>query len=259
MLLPRWSEEVRAVLAAAGVPESRLAAALGVQRSVVHRYFNGEHESKPETVQKVNAAVADLIGGPDLGEYLRIKDYLEAVEMANRAEHGSSLTMTDLETAMEATIDEVRILTRKSYLRADAEKTIFREICRRWSTVQGRRAMLKLFSALLLIGRARLMIYLIGKPPTATRVERVSAIFKRHGIDLNPYMREEDDLREARAEDEFDLGVARALAETGASPELRWRLARKISVAHGAVVSELLLSWRKSLKPLQRRKGKSTK
>src|SRR5271163_468398 len=67
-----WGDAVRAVLRRGNspLPESHVASRVGVSRAMLHQYLSGVRRPKPELVQRINAAVGDLLHAPSAAAHL---------------------------------------------------------------------------------------------------------------------------------------------------------------------------------------------
>lgn len=65
-----WGKTVGSILNRARLREAELAREIGVNRATAHRYLNGAHDPKPETIARIHAVVAKLTGSEDARAYL---------------------------------------------------------------------------------------------------------------------------------------------------------------------------------------------
>ena len=244
--MPHWQIAVRELLATANISESQLARKTRVNQSVAHRYLDGKHEPKAETVQKVNRAVASLVAGEtgDLTGIVSrasIYDYLTLVYEVHRAQ-----ALNDPEAAyacvMQGIIESLYRI--KHYLVLDPDEVgrlILPRLSDLWNTRGGMNKLVNVFSFVLLLCRRHILGSMTQQVPKKTLVDGVLDTFEQCNIDLSPYLLPERDTIQSFAAERFHLSVLQTLASARSIElQLRWRLIRSIEASYDTAVNAIV-------------------
>lgn len=216
----KWSNAVRDVLRLSGEPESRVAAVLGVDRPIPHRWLRGERPITPRQVRDVNEAVAHLAGLPAVADYLFVLAFEEGLIAAEGR---------DLDRALRAVSGVLREL--QDYLNVNTRQFVEEAF------VKTGFAERQLFAfGFRLAGSLGKSLYgrLEGRPQRKPLAEEFLGIFHEAGLDVTPWLRPYEELAARRKRDRFQLAVETALAKHApdATPASRQATVNSILLAY---------------------------
>jgi hypothetical protein len=216
----KWSKAVGEILKLSHEPEAGLAAELGLDRAIPHRWLRGERPITPQQVRNVNEAVADLAGLPEVADYL----FALALEEGIIDPEGR-----DLDRALRAIDVVLRGL--QDYLIVDRRRFIDEAL------VNTGFAEKKLFAfGFQLAGALGKSLYgrLDGRATRKPLAEEFLRMFQEAGLDVTPWLRSDEELAQWRMRDRFQLAVEAALAKH--APDITLR-------SHSAIVHMILLAY----------------
>jgi transcriptional regulator with XRE-family HTH domain len=211
-----WGEAVRELLDHAKIKHVRLLDAIAVTPGALSRYLNGKRSPGPATLKKANREIGRLLRSKG-AEY-----YLNAV-----AAYHNSLDYDDDESKFAALLGSAQGLRMFDEYMPEEKRTAMFDAILAMPIEQMVRLLVAIYGAW---GR-RFLRHLDGSVPTTTEFDETITICEKHGLDVKPYLRPEEQLRVLRARDAFTLSVRKALAEATPDFALRHRLERQVLAA----------------------------
>lgn len=195
MNLTRWGTAVQEIRNAARIPEAALADAAGFTGPTLFRYLRGQRQPTSEAVQKIDAALADLLHQPNIASYLDAIYWLCAEDASTGIRMG----------AIDGFLDMLQLaLTR---LRPEAKAALKDQIDRMGSSRKK-----KLILAMNVMFRRALVRHIIGDADDAKSwFDQINDVFLKHGIDLAPWMKPRMEIEDDLAREQFTKAVRRAL------------------------------------------------
>jgi hypothetical protein len=194
MALQSWSEAASALLERTETPVAAVAEVLGHHRGVTRRHLNGDAKPSKEMTYRTNAAIAALLGS----DWVRV--YLDAVAL----ESGFIVDETREDDAFGGFIS---CINRISQYLNDDQGRIFSFATDTLSSIKRK----KLFASATRLLFRWLTLEIDGVVPKATFFEEFKEICVRNGVPIDRWYRGQRAIRYAKASDEFDLEVRRAL------------------------------------------------
>jgi hypothetical protein len=239
-----WGSEVKMLLRESGVPRAAVAEALGAYPATLHRYIDGNHRPKPETVTRVNRAVANLVmvtlkpfpmpSEPILDAHNVIEDYLTAIAARDlskieAAERGVNLGLNFLSSYLtKASIDQ--ILTT---LREDEEVQSSHGLDpAKWPSVR--------LGLTLLVETKRILLDLArSRPVTKSRFDGIAAVFSKHYPALNDELNVKPEMRPMLIYERFWSRLAASIAKQLEDRDARLTLLAAVESAVKDLVQDL--------------------
>jgi len=207
---PTWAADVRELLTAAKIKESHVVERSGLAgRAVLWRYLRGERRPNEGTARKINAAVASLIGVPEVEPYLLASWCFE---------HPEDSSLDWWREAYHGSLKDWSVLLR--YLRIDFIRKESGDL-RTLKDLVNEATLPRLAFALHRLRLRELLRYIVGEPPKRTRFEEMRAVFKQYGVDLTLWLRPEKEIASARVEETFYLTLQREVFKLNNDPRLR--------------------------------------
>jgi hypothetical protein len=198
---PRWSDSVVELLDAIGQTAPTLATEAGLDRKTVYRYLNAGRRPNPDLLAQINAAIASLAG------LTSVADYLDAVAGLQWADHGEHpLYSSKVLKIIASDLD--------GYLKNGYLPWLYDELVRLALPVSRR-----LLLALLRDYFKRILRQIDGAIPREPAIDAVIRTFQAHGIQLNEWLRPEDELMVRRDLCQFEMLVADALGKVANDPD----------------------------------------
>lgn len=122
-LITSWGRTVIEVLDAAAITQQELTAALGYEhRNYVNRLVNGKRKPSPDTVKRINRAIAKLTGHPQLwialdGEALRcgLLDASRDPDVANHSMNLDSMSLDSIVREVLFAFSRYKLLFREEF------------------------------------------------------------------------------------------------------------------------------------------------
>jgi len=173
-----WVAGVQDIASAAGISESKLAAAAGLNRQTLYRYLGGNRGVTPQVVRAINVALGmRLLGDPT------ITTYLDAAFAQDNAEGGGGdfrITVKNFNKSLEYLCE--------IYLRPEAGTELVNEILALPSAKQRWRILTAISAA----QRKQYVQHLLGEGRSPGYFNAMKAVFGKYGIDLDRWLRPEE-------------------------------------------------------------------
>jgi transcriptional regulator with XRE-family HTH domain len=191
-----WTKAVQEVRAAAGITETRIAEGAGFSQPRLYQYLHGTRKPNADAVHKINAALALIVGVPFLSQYLY-------------SEYCLDLTGGDNHPAMDFAGVLCALGLVEPYLRDGYKRSFPRDYLT--LPISKRK---RLVATLNNVYSKRLVRRLLGKPePQSSPIDEVLAACRKAGVDLDRWMKGEDELAAIEREDAFVRAVRAALGQ----------------------------------------------
>jgi transcriptional regulator with XRE-family HTH domain len=204
-----WGDAVAELLEASGIRGASLAAELGTSRAQISMFLRGTRRPSSKWVDVIDNAVAKLIAGKSERTRYWIVNYLKS--FGNESTRGADHSIGAIDGARLVLWQIVGYL-RPSFV-GDA-KHMPDKIVGAIGELDSRRRR-DLSNALNRIYRTRLLRHIVGAADRDTLFDEVSAVCRRYGLDLTPWLLPVDDpgRRRTEATEEFARAVGRAVSK----------------------------------------------
>jgi transcriptional regulator with XRE-family HTH domain len=206
-----WRKAVKEIRTAAKIPETRVAKVAGFSQPRLHNYLHGARKPSADAVHKINAALARIIDVPFLSQYLYSEYCLDLTGDGNHP-------AMDFAGVLRA-LDLVEPYLRDGYKRRFPGDYLTLPPFKR----------MRLVATLNNVYSKRLVRRLLGKPePQRRHIDEVLAACREAGVDLDRWLKEEDELAAIEREDAFVRAVRAALGQRVPDARVRFDAEREI-------------------------------